>query len=395
METYFASPERSDQWELQQQISYASKNPVINGVMKMVGGLIAVLNQNRQILMVNHGLLKTLGIDNPEKTLGLRPGEALGCRYASEMDAGCGTSEYCMTCGAAIAIVASLGGDDTVERTCAIVADMDGAPSDLYFRVQASPIPMDDNKFILLLLSDITHQQQMAALQRTFFHDINNLIMGLVQASELLRLSRPDKIDDLSQHITGLCGRLASEVELQRNLSLKESPNFQLKAETLSVAAVTSELHHSLSYHPSKFSKSLDIQNGTPGISIHTHHGLLLRVLSNMLINAFEAVDPHDRIRFNTEVKDGQVVFSVWNRSAMASAVSCRVFQRNFSTKSELGRGLGTYSMKLIGEQLLGGHVYFETSPDEGTRFFFELPIHGNVTKPYAPADPVGHPYPD
>ena len=34
-----------------------------------------------------------------------------------------------------------------------------------------------------------------------------------------------------------------------------------------------------------------------------------------------------------------------------------RIFQRSFSTKAERGRGLGTYSMKLLGEGYLHGRV--------------------------------------
>ena len=45
-----------------------------------------------------------------------------------------------------------------------------------------------------------------------------------------------------------------------------------------------------------------------------------------------------------------------------------------FSTKSSTGRGLGTYSMKLLGERYLGGAVSFSSSAEHGTVFTFELP---------------------
>lgn len=98
-----------------------------------------------------------------------------------------------------------------------------------------------------------------------------------------------------------------------------------------------------------------------------------------MLINALEATRGYDPIKLSIDVEDRRAVFSVWNRAAMASAISCRVFQRNFSTKGDLGRGLGTYSMKLIGEQLLGGKVYFHSSNSEGTTFILEFPIYTAV----------------
>ena len=54
-----------------------------------------------------------------------------------------------------------------------------------------------------------------------------------------------------------------------------------------------------------------------------------------------------------------------------------RIFQRYYSTKGEPGRGLGTYSMKLFGEQYLGGEVRFDTSESEGTVFSLRLPRGG------------------
>ena len=55
-------------------------------------------------------------------------------------------------------------------------------------------------------------------------------------------------------------------------------------------------------------------------------------------------------------------------------AVAKRVFQRNFTTKEGAGRGLGTFSTKLFGEQILKGKVQFTSSPAEGTVFELRLP---------------------
>ncbi len=375
MDTYFASVRRSDRSELERQVKFATQNPVVDGVMQTVGGLIAVLNQHRQILVVNRGLVAALGIDDPEDAFGLRPGEALGCSYADVMDGGCGTSEYCMTCGAAIAIVASLGGDQPVDRSCAITTEKNGSRSDLYFRVHAAPMQIKGEKFILLSLYDNTLQQRRAALERVFFHDISNTIMGLVNASELLDFSTPEEARQVGKQITSLSKRLSREVELQRNLVAKYPLDFNLGLETLPLDDIISEIQRSLTYHPAMRGKSLEIHNNSPQMCIETDHALLHRVLDNMLINAFEATHRNGTVRLTINTEEGQAVFSVWNRAGMASAVACRVFQRNFSTKSEAGRGLGTYSMKLIGEQLLGGRVYFETSPSEGTTFYFMLPL--------------------
>ncbi len=50
-----------------------------------------------------------------------------------------------------------------------------------------------------------------------------------------------------------------------------------------------------------------------------------------------------------------------------------QMFHRSFSTKGT-GRGLGTYSMKLLSERYLGGSVTFRSIPGEGTTFTARYP---------------------
>ncbi|MCP4426270.1 MAG: ATP-binding protein, partial [Chloroflexi bacterium] len=58
----------------------------------------------------------------------------------------------------------------------------------------------------------------------------------------------------------------------------------------------------------------------------------------------------------------------------MPRDVQLQVFQRSFSTKGS-GRGLGTYSMKLLSERYLDGRVSFQSSLAEGTIFIGMYPL--------------------
>lgn len=375
MDTYFAPAFRSNEGELRHQFEVAARNPAINGVIRMVSDLFAVLNENRQILIINRQLLNGLGVDNPEAAFGLRPGEAIGCRYAAEMAAGCGTSEYCMTCGAVIAIISSLASGGPVERNCNISCERKGQPMELFFRVHASPIHIDGERFVLLFLYDISQQQRLAALERVFFHDINNSIVGLLNASELLACSTHGEARNMAKNIAGLTMRLAREVELQRHLSQPQTQTLSPQHEVISVEWILDEIEKLIHFHPATDQKSLQVQNSVPGLLLHTDPALILRVLGNMLINAFEAAANSRTVQLVLGVRNGYAVFSVRNAEVIPPSIAGRIFQRNFSTKKEMGRGLGTFSMKLIGEQLLGGRVYFESAAAQGTTFFLELPV--------------------
>jgi signal transduction histidine kinase len=89
---------------------------------------------------------------------------------------------------------------------------------------------------------------------------------------------------------------------------------------------------------------------------------------------ALEAAEEGEAVKVWVEIDGGPVTFCVWNRAVIPAAIRLRLFQRNFSTKAQSGRGIGTYSMKLFGEEVLGGRVGFTSSRGEGTTFRFVHP---------------------
>jgi signal transduction histidine kinase len=92
--------------------------------------------------------------------------------------------------------------------------------------------------------------------------------------------------------------------------------------------------------------------------------------------NGLEASPEGAAVRVWVEREDdGGVRFRIQNPGVMPGDVQARVFQRSFSTKASAGRGLGTYSMKLFGERVLGGKVGFVSSADVGTLFTVSLPV--------------------
>jgi sensor histidine kinase regulating citrate/malate metabolism len=94
-----------------------------------------------------------------------------------------------------------------------------------------------------------------------------------------------------------------------------------------------------------------------------------------MSINALEATIDGHAIKIWDELREDAVCFHVWNDGYIPPNIAQRIFQRNFTTKEQNGRGIGTFSMKLIGENLLGGKVSFTTSQEKGTIFTILLPV--------------------
>ena len=118
--------------------------------------------------------------------------------------------------------------------------------------------------------------------------------------------------------------------------------------------------------------KEIEVLGACYDAHIKTDKILLSRVIGNLLKNALEAESPGAKITLSCEKTADGAAFIVHNPACMPENSRLQVFQRSFSTKGA-GRGLGTYSIRLLTEKYLKGKVSFTTGP-EGTIFRVEYP---------------------
>jgi signal transduction histidine kinase len=347
METHFAPAGRTNSDTFVSQIESVSNSPIMNKLLEATSGLLIVLNQDRQIVGFNETFLDSLGITDPTEVFGLRLGETLNCIHAGELPHCCGTTPHCVTCGAAIAMMLAISEDKPSEKTCALAVEKNGENLDKYLAIQARPFEVDGMRWILIFAQDITHQHSLTTLENIFFHDFSNLLMVLAASSELLAKQIPD--NNLAGRILNASKRLCSEVTLQRFLS--------------------EQMIHD---HPSSQNRTLEQKWPVGDVTINSDIHLVSRILVNMLLNALESTCDGGTVRLSTVVSDCDITWEVWNDVYILPEVQLRIFQKNFSTKGSMGRGLGTHSMKLLGEKYLLGEVSFNSSLDDGTTFRFK-----------------------
>ncbi len=372
MDTYYAPAERSDPATINNEIRIVTGSPVMAGLLETVGGLLAVVNEQRQVIALNPALLDTLGVDDPQKVLGLRPGEILSCVYCADEPAGCGTTKMCSTCGAAIAMVTSLETDSCSERLCALKTVSNGKPRELALSVRSQPIRIGGCRFLLLFLQDVTRQEFQASLERTFFHDIRNTLQIMVGMSDLLMDDQPSEEVLTIQKTTE---RLLHEVALQKRLMNGTSSHYTAYLTSIDAVVVFDELREEMKKHPVAVGKTLSFQPEIKFVPVQTDRPMLTRILINMIINACEATPAGGTVKLGIARDAKTVDFTVWNSGMIAPDITARIFQRHFSTKNQPGRGLGTYSMKLFGEKYLRGKVGFSSTEEDGTVFRLSLPV--------------------
>lgn len=381
MSTWFAPAGREDPERLAEMSRSVRESPLFQAILDSIDGFLMVLNPQRQVLAVNRNLLDHFRLEEPACLAGSRPGEILGCIHAAIGPDGCGTSKACRTCGAAISILSSQEQDQPITGECLATVQGSEGNDSLEFRVRSTPIRVGGHDFTVLVFNDISGEKRRDALERTFYHDVMNVIGGLMGWSGMF-----SKLDELDQkeaagRIANLARRLKREVEDQRRLSLAESGSLTVEMVAVPARDMLETIRSVFEAHQASQGRTLEIAQVDPDALVVTDPGLLERVLVNMTKNALEAAHEGETVRVSFERLGGAPVFSVHNPGVIPEEIALQIFKRSFSTKGQSGRGIGTYSMKLFGERYLKGKVGFETSMEQGTTFYLRLPLPETLTE--------------
>ena len=367
--TKYAPAQRASLEEIKEQSAFFSKPHYLKGFSDALPNIFLGLNSHRQIVFANQALLDLLGNKRPEDVYGLRPGEALNCIHAYETDGGCGTTEFCRTCGAVNAALAAIGGKKSVKE-CRIT-NRDGESLDL--RIWAEPFT-DKKEFIFFVVEDISHEKRRRVLERIFFHDVLNTAGGLRGLAELLKEEEDtQEAAELIDMIETGANTLIEEINTQRALIAAETGDLAVESEGVHVNELLKEVSDLYENHEVSQGRHIVIQPDTEDTAFTTDRTLVRRVLANMTKNALEASPDGETVTIGATGRENAVELWVHNQGVMPRSSQLQVFQRSFSTKGK-GRGLGTYSIKLLTERYLKGTASFTSTEAEGTTFQISLP---------------------
>lgn len=370
---HIAPTERAPEEIIQEQSAVFRQHPFLSTLLDAVPDIFLIVNRQRQIVFANQTITQFMGLKDSDFINGLRPGEALHCAHASHAPDGCGTAEFCKTCGATKAIMSGLRGQQTVEE-CRITQENGDA---LDLRVWATPFRLDREDYLVFTIKDISDEKRRRALERIFFHDILNTAGVLKGFADLLQDATPEDLAEIKAQFRELTHRLIEEINAQKALAAAENNELDLHPFPIRSLKALQEIHIYYTNHNVSQGRSIEIAPDARDVWFTTDPVLFQRVLGNMLKNALEATPPGGTVTLSCSADAGQVTFSVHNPTFIPRPIQLQIFQRSYSTKGA-GRGLGTYSMKFLSERYLRGRVWFKTSKTDGTTFFASYPLEWN-----------------
>lgn len=392
--TEFLPPGRASADDIRRDRELVENADGLLEMLRRTPCMVMLLNERRQLVWANDATLmavekapvrvSTAGamprIEEGERSavlealLGRRPGELLSCIHAAETAGGCGTTRFCRNCGAAKALLAAGRNERAVEE-CRLLVDRGGTVEAMDFRIWSSPLRLGDRDFLYFAALRIDDEKRRDFLERIFLHDILNAAGALRSVAGLL--DDPHMDADLRSRflrdVENLADQVVRELQSHRLLLDAESGELEVRPEPLRTVDLLMLRVAAIEADETFAGRTVRIDPRSEDVDLRADPVLLSRVLGNMVKNAVEASERGQVVTLRARAEGDAAVFEVHNPSVMPQEVRDQVFQRSFSTRGH-GRGLGTWSMKMLAERYLRGTITFTSEPGRGTTFSLRIP---------------------
>ena len=119
----------------------------------------------------------------------------------------------------------------------------------------------------------------------------------------------------------------------------------------------------------------LDISvNITPSFFVTSDRNIIRRILSNLIVNAIQAMPTGGKISLSSFREEGNILIIVEDTGVgIPEDIKPKLFSPMFTTKAK-GQGLGLAVVKRLIEAL-NGTISFESQEGKGTKFVIKLPL--------------------
>lgn len=339
-----------------------------NGIAEAVSDRLFAFGEDLRITWANRSFRSALA--NGASPVGLTLGDVLVCRHAGP-GRGCGGAETCGACGWFQAATADLQGRAAGPSECRILT-RSGAAFDFGVTVLAADAA-GGRPWRLCALQDLFAAKRLRVLERTFFHDVTNLAVGVRGLCELMAGAPAGADPEMTQLLCGSAEKLMDEIQRLRVLRMAENGDLAVTATAFEAGELMRTVAARYADEASARRVEVMVDDGLAGAPVTSDRDVLHVVLCDLLQNALEAAARSDRIALScAPVAGGGVVFRVANPAVLPDEVRAHVFERSFTTRGS-GKGVGAYRAKLLCERYLEGRLSWTSQPSEGTVFALEL----------------------
>ncbi len=250
-------------------------------------------------------------------------------------------------------------------------------------------VDLSEQQHLKRRLSDAEYLASLGRLAGTVAHEFNNVLMGIQSFAEVI-----DRRMQADEAITRAAGQIRLSVQRGRRIT-EDVLRFTRAAAAPALisinvdewlAGIASELQELATPHV-----SVRIECTAPGLHVIGDPGQLHQVITNLAINANDAMPRGGEIRIaagSCPVPAGwpsreacaEITVSDTG-SGMSAETAAHAFEPLFTTKKRGGTGLGLSVVQKI-VRAHGGEISFETNEGKGTTFRIRLPARYETIRP-------------
>ncbi|MBP7654647.1 HAMP domain-containing histidine kinase, partial [Candidatus Dependentiae bacterium] len=290
MKTYYASPERKNKEIIIKDYNIINSLEIIKELINSLPYVVGILNSDRQLIFSNTMLTDLLGISKIDEILGKRPGEFLNCINASKEPGGCGVAENCSVCGAVRTICESQKTGKKISNECRLTAIADDKKNYFDLMITAMPLTVQNQKYTIVSITDISAEKRKLNLERIFFHDIVNTAGGLKGFIEFMKTSAdPQQTQELLEISNKICDNLIEHILSQKELNAAERGELTVNYVKCNSKKILEDCVQQMKYHNVAKNKNIVINHSNCDIDFDTDVTMLKRIIGNMIKNGLEA----------------------------------------------------------------------------------------------------------
>jgi len=282
-----------------------------------------------------------------------------------------------------------------------------GRPTALAIALAALHGRQGELKGVIAIVRDITAQREveqqlhqtekhtaLGQLAGGIAHDFNNLLQAILGYAQLMKQNPGDaEFLNRSLNVVEAAALDGSETVRRIQTFARLRPEEQFIAVDVNqivqdaVAITRPRWEEKIAHDRRPLHLRLDV--GTVE-SIHGRPAALTEAMTNLILNALDAMPDGGTLRIATrQEQGGPVTITVGDSGVgMSEAVRQRVFEPFFSTKGEAGSGLGL-SMAYSIVRRHGGDIHVDSQPGRGATFTLTFPAAREQAKPGRPARPA------
>lgn len=343
----------------------------------------ALLNQQGEIIAINNNFIKLFDLHNTTKFIGKKPAEIFRCIFNLSQILNSKEENECRNCGLIETLRTSKNHDQSFHSQCHLIINdqEDTDTSLLKMNATTSPFSIFEEPYYLFTIIDISNDIRRRLLEKIFYHDALNKACNIVGILEVLDIIDKDdkKSPELYESLKLTSYDLINEIKSQRDISLAENNELTPVMESVYSLDILQTAIKEIVNSEIASKKVIVIDDCATNHEIITDGLLLRRIILNMVKNALEAVKIEEKITIGCQPKNRHHFrFWVHNDTVIPEEIQAKLFNKITSTKG-MNRGLGTFSMKLLGEKYLKGMVNFTSNKNSGTKFYIDIPYNNDV----------------